>query len=383
MTRRKISKWLILFVVAIITIMFVLALRFTNILAELTFIFLISIIPIILLNLYFLLEKDINRRFKIVLPVFSSVFIIGYCYVFLFLLPSRFVVIKKFSDGEFGILLYNNIDEISKDRINLKKIKKRLEEIDPVTSKMNKSIRIETLNEVKHYESEMEFNEFIKKEISSLNASVTIVLQKIVEDSVHSRIYSASKNKDSMLSKTVVNIISSPFKLAEILKQNIESLLAISKTGTLDMNKPTTAVEKVIIASRHYEQSTKILEKVIDIPKDSQERQEKVKQAQAELMKSIQLDSLNDKSLAMLAYLKNTEESNHNSAAIYYQKAKQVQPQSYAYTWNLAQSYYLAGETAKAIRTLEDYLEQYGNLIDDASQRLEMEKLLRSYQGGK
>lgn len=381
MARRTISKWIILIFTAIISIISVSVLKLTNALSELTFIFLISIIPIVLINLYFLLEKDINRKFKIILPVFSSLFIIAYCYVFLFLLPSKFVVIKKFNDEEFGILLYHNINGVSKDGIELKKIRKKLTEINPASSATMKSIRIEMLSEVKPFDSEIEFNEFIKKEISNLNASVAIVLQKVGRDSAYSKIYSASRFMESGLSKTVINIISTPAKLANILKENIESLLIISKADTLTNDNPTTMVQKVIISNRYYTQSTKILEKVIDIPKDSPEREEKVRQAVAELKKSIQLDSLNDKSLAMLAYIKNTEESKHDSAAFYYQKAKQVQPQSYAYTWNLAQSYYLSGETAKAVRTLEDYLEQYGNLIEDVSQRLEMEKLLRSFQG--
>ena len=83
----------------------------------------------------------------------------------------------------------------------------------------------------------------------------------------------------------------------------------------------------------------------------------------------------------MLAYIKNTEESKHDSAAIYYEKAKKVQPQNYGYTWNLAQTYYLAGDGEKAINTLKEYLDKYGSTIEDVSQRLEMEKLLRSFQG--
>lgn len=84
----------------------------------------------------------------------------------------------------------------------------------------------------------------------------------------------------------------------------------------------------------------------------------------------------------MLAYIK-TYRSKHDSAVIYYEKAKQIQPQSYAYTWNLAQSYFLASEKEKAINTLKEYLDKYANTIEDVSQRLEMEKLLRSYQENK
>ncbi|MFX0139804.1 MAG: tetratricopeptide repeat protein [Candidatus Hodarchaeota archaeon] len=383
MVQRKINKWLAIFIVTIIYIILVAGLRLAKIISELTFIFLISIIPIILINLYFILEKEISPRFKIILPVFSSIFIIAYCYIFLFFIPSKYVVIKKFSDEEFGILLYDTIEKDSKIRIDLKNIRKRLKQIKTKTLIMNKSIRIEMLNGVKVPDSEVDFDAFIQKEINNLNASIGIVLYKVIDDSVYSKIYSTSKFIESGLPKTVFMIISSPFKLADLLKENIESLLTITKIDSLDIVEPVTPVEKTIVSNLLYERSTKILEKIFDIPEDSPERHEKIKKAETELKKSIKVDSLNDRSLAMIAFLKNIEESKHDSAAIYYEKAKQIQPQSYAYTWNLAQSYYLAGVQGKAINTLKEYLDNYGNMIEDVPQKLEMEKLLRSYQEGK
>ena len=379
----NINKWVILSIVGIFYVALVILFKVVIIFSDLTFIFLLSIAPIILINIYFILEKDITKKFKIILPVFSSLFIIAYCYIFLFLIPSKFVVIKKFEDEEFGILLYNNIKNELEMNIDLKNIRKKLEEIKTKILNLNKSIRVETLNETKTYDTENEFDEFIHNEIRNLNASVAIVIQKAIDDSVYSKIYSTSRFIERGLSKTVFKIVSSPFRLADILKENVESLLTITKIDSLDIVEPVTPVQKTIVSNLHYERSTRILEKIFDIPEDSPERHEKIKKAETELKKSIKVNSLNDRSLAMIAFLKNIEESKHDSAAIYYEKAKQIQPQSYAYTWNLAQSYYLAGEREKAILTLENYLEQYGNMIEDVSQKLEMEKLLRSYQENK
>jgi predicted phage-related endonuclease len=69
--------------------------------------------------------------------------------------------------------------------------------------------------------------------------------------------------------------------------------------------------------------------------KDSAEHQDKVRCAVAELKKSIQLDSLYDKSLAMHAYIKNSEEIKKDSAAILYENTKQVQPHGFSYAWIL------------------------------------------------
>ncbi|HEY0089062.1 MAG TPA: hypothetical protein VGB37_09465, partial [Candidatus Lokiarchaeia archaeon] len=159
MTINKTNKWAILSIVGIIYIALVVLLKFLKIFSELTFIFFLSIAPIILINIYFILEKGMTPKFKIILPVFSSIFIIAYCYIFLCLIPSKFVVIEKFKDDEFGILLCNVIEKESKARVDLKRVRKRLEEIKMIPSSFKKSVRVEKIDELKKYDSELEFND--------------------------------------------------------------------------------------------------------------------------------------------------------------------------------------------------------------------------------
>lgn len=379
MVLNKLNKWIILFLIAIIYSLFVVVLKSFAILTELTVIFLFSISPIILVNIYFIFEKEGSNKFKIFLPAFSSIFIILYCYVFLFLMPYRYSLIKKFNDEEFGIFVYCNIEKELETCIDIKQIMKKLKDIKFKSLRIKKSIRVEKLDQIEKPNSEYDFNDQVQKTMMELNASAAITIQKIIGDSIYSRIYSTSKFTEYGLPKTIFNIISSPIKLADILKDNIEALLAITNTDSIENVEPVTVVAKAKISNLYYERSTIILDKVFDNSENLAERQAKVKQAEIILKKSIELDSSNDKSLALLAYIKNIEESKHDIAAAYYEKAKQLQPKNYAYTWNLAQSYYLAEEVDKAINILDNYLKDYGESIEDKSQKWEMEKLLKSY----
>lgn len=292
------------------------------------------------------------------------------------------MVIEKFKDHEFGILLYSNIEKESKAIVDLKRVKKKLEEIKILPSNLNKAIRIEKIDDSKNTSSELEFNDFILREIINLNASVAIVIHRFISDSIYSEININEKLIKTGIQRVAFKIISSPFRLADVLKDNVESLLKLTMIDSIEVEivEPKTNIERAITSNRHYEKSTIILERIFEVPNGSPERKKRIEQAESELKKSIQLDSLNDKSLAMLAYIQNTEMGNHDNAAIYYERAKKVQPHNFSYTWNLAQTYYLTGETEKAILTLEEYLMQYGKGIKDASQKMEMEKLLRSFQ---
>lgn len=344
-------------------------------------ILLLALTPLIIININTILYSNRSVILKGILLTISVIFILVYYYI----INNALIEQKTFAADEFGILFYDNVSGKTNVKINKKNFKKMLESIKPDSATSIKSVRVQTpAKNYEFFDDPILMKSFITNEINEFNASIAILFHKIVSRSVCLKLHIAPRLIQSGFPKDTLEFYALPAALSEILKINIEPIVKFKRdVPFVELGRtktPKSKVERMIASNHIYNEGIEKLKQAIDIPDYSPERRAQFQSVEHELKRAIELDPSNDKSYAMLGYIKLYEQSDYDSAAIFYEKAKQIHPESYSHTLNLAQNYFHSGRKQDAIRILKDFLEQYGERLEDEYIKIEMRRLIRNWE---
>jgi len=372
------NTYFLLIGAAVIYLVLVFLLQVFHVINVLMMFLLFALLPLVLVNIFILKSDTQTRLFKGIVVVVSVFFLAGYCYY----IWTNTTEQKPFGAKEFGVLLYDNISNTTRIRINKKTLKRMLEHIRPRGSNLIQSVRVE-LSE-KSYEF---FHDpklaasFILNELNEYRGSVGVLFHKIVGNKVHSKLYIAPGLRRQGFPKDTVSFATTPDQLPQVLRANVESIVRFKKgLAAATDQPPKTKVDQIITSNQIYQEGTRILRKALDIKINSSRRKQQLQLAEQQLRAAVKIDPGNDRSLAMLGYIKLHEESDYDSAAMFYEQARRIHPENPYHTMNLAVNYYHSGRGQEAIRILKEYLEKYGETLEYEYIKMEMERLISSYQ---
>lgn len=342
---------------------------------------LLALLPLIVINVYILTYDKQSKIFKIILLSVSLLFGIFYFYVIRIYQNKP----MAFKPDEFGILLIDNVSDNTEIQLDYKSLKKLLDNIKledhNVPMKSVRVIIVKADNEF--FNDPYVMKSFVFKQLAEYNGSLAVLFNHVFGPSIQSTALLANRIVQQGFPKDTFQFDALPSKLPEILKRNIEPIIFFKKdeqTFTeVDTTNLVSSVNRIIISNHYYDKGTEILKKAIDIRNSSLDKRLQIQFAEKELKRAIELDSTSDKSYALLGYIKSFEENKFDVAAVYYQKAKEIEPESYSHTLNLAQTYYFGGRKQDAIQLLKDYLDKYEGIIQDDI-KMYMRGLLKSYE---
>ena len=382
--KKKLTKW-VLIGLTILSILILSLFYFLSLKPSLIFIFLLSIMPIFFLNFYLVFLYKVSKKIKWLFSAISSLIVLLYSYFAVVYFPTQIQNPKKFNTDEFGVLVYKNYNIESIRKISDNVLKKSLKMLEKENNESCKKIDIIFIKRKFDFCGDSEImKSYIIEEVCKCDANIGIYFDKISGDSCFAKIFiSPMLIKDGLLKEEIsLQLLKS--KLNRVIKNNIETIYKLSNGENFDNFLtnflPTTKIEKIIKANMLYKQGTAKLKEALSLNGSSSERNAKLDSAELAFKESVQLDTLNDKSYALLGYLYLKVKSDYSSASYYYKKSRSISPGNYNYTWNLAQSYRHNGKVENAIKILDGYLKKYGESIKDDGSRMEMERLLKSWK---
>jgi tetratricopeptide (TPR) repeat protein len=343
-------------------------------------IMILALVPLVLVN-YFIRENPSSTpKFKKGLAVFSFLFALLFCAVYL-----RFVPIPanhKPGPDEFGVLFieFGHQDQSHKDLHE--RLAQQLNHIEVSDSLPYRAIHSVLLRFDERAAMSVEPATVAGALMAEWNASLACLCSPASANSIRERIIISRELIAKGFHRGAIELTLAPDEFIESMMGNMKALWEFAngkRYSDIDDFSQLPSVVQTLVSAEQFQRGTQLIAELGRMPANGPTNDQIIQEAEAALHKAATIDSLNDRAYDMLGWISWSYRKDRQRAQEFYEKAQRIQPDNYQYTWNLAQHYEMLGKREAAVAVLQDYLTNYEKNLDP-SQSSAMKLLLNSYQ---